>query len=61
MKTLADQIACAKRELALRRLVYRQRVAAKRMEQDEATHEIECMESIVKTLENQGVLPGFEV
>jgi hypothetical protein len=61
MKTLAEQIACAKRELALRRLVYRNRVAKNSMTQDEATHEIECMESIIKTLENQGVLPGFEV
>ncbi len=47
---LADQIACARRELALRRSVYPKWVRAGRMKQEEADREIVRMEAIVATL-----------
>lgn len=55
MKTIDEQLACAKRELALRRNVYPKWVG-KRMTQDKATHEIECMEAIIATLEYRKAL-----
>lgn len=51
MKTLKDQLACAQRELALRRSAYPKWVASKRMTQDKADHETGCMASIVATLQ----------
>lgn len=49
--TLEKQLACAKRELALRIRVYPTWVHAKRMNQFKAKEEIEAMRAIVKTLE----------
>lgn len=49
--TITDQLASAKRELRMRRRVYPQWVASKRLHQDTADHEIACMEAIVATLE----------
>lgn len=56
MKTIEQQVKCAKRELALRRAVMPKRVGAGRMTGDEARHEIECQEAIVKTLERAKML-----
>ena len=50
--SLSDQVACAKRELALRRRVYPQWVGAKRMNQFKAESEIQAMMAIVRTLED---------
>lgn len=52
MKPLTDQLACAKRELALRRNVYPRWVQERRKgwTPDKAKHEIDCMEAIVQTL-----------
>ena len=51
MKTLPEQLACAKREAAIRRRVYPQWVAkGQRMTQETAQHEIDCMEDIIRTL-----------
>jgi len=49
--TIEEQIACAKRELAMRRNVYRKWVSTGRMRQATADHEIAAMEAIVETLE----------
>lgn len=49
--TLTEQLACAKRELTLRRKVYPQFVRAKRMNPFKAEDEIKLMAAIVKTLE----------
>ena len=53
MKSLPDQLACAKRELALRKNVYPRWVQERRKDwtADKMRHEIECMEAIVGTLE----------
>lgn len=51
MKTIDEQLACAKRELALRHNVYPKWIANRRMTQDKAAHEIDCMEAIVATLQ----------
>ena len=53
MKTLTEQLACARRELALRRNTYPKWVASGRMKPEAATHETECMEAIVNTLQHQ--------
>jgi hypothetical protein len=56
MKTLPEQLASAKRELALRRNTYPKWIESKRMKQESADHEIDCMESIVATLEKMVML-----
>jgi phage gp16-like protein len=48
--TLDDQIACVRRELALRRSVYRRRVLDKKMTQDIADRELAHMEAVLETL-----------
>jgi hypothetical protein len=48
---LDKQVACAKRELALRKRVYPTWVTAKRMNQFKAEEEIAAMAAIVATLE----------
>jgi len=48
---LEVQVACAKRELALRRNVYPRMVAGKRMNVFKAEEEIAAMQAIVQTLE----------
>jgi hypothetical protein len=50
-KTLAEQIACVKREIAMRERVYPRWVAAGKMKDSQASHEIECMRAILATLE----------
>jgi len=49
--TLTDQLACARRELAMRRNVYPKWVATGRMKQQAAEHELQAMQAIVETLE----------
>jgi hypothetical protein len=46
--TMADKLACAERELKMRRRVYERWVADGRMSAGKAAHEIACMEEIVK-------------
>jgi hypothetical protein len=56
MKSLTEQLACCRRELALRRNTYPKWVAQSRMTQDAASHEIGCMEAVVTTLEKLQML-----
>jgi hypothetical protein len=49
--SLKEQLACAKRELALRRRVYPTFVAAKRMNVFKAEEEMDAMAAIVTTLQ----------
>ena len=49
--TLEQQLACATRELAMRRRVYPRWVEADRIPAEVATHEIQAMAAIVATLE----------
>lgn len=46
-----EQIACAKRELALRQRVYPAFVDRKKITADKASYEIEAMKAVLKTLE----------
>lgn len=48
---LADQIACVKREIAMRRKVYPRWVADGRMTQAKADRETAIMEAVLTTLE----------
>lgn len=50
MKTIEDQIACAKRELAIRERVYVKWVSTGKMTEAQYHHEIECMEAIASSL-----------
>lgn len=50
-KSYSEQLACLTRELALRRNTYRKWVAAGKMTQEKATHEIECMEAAIATVQ----------
>lgn len=51
MKSLAEQIKCVKRELAMRERVYPLWVARDKMKLDKAEFEIECMRAVLATLE----------
>jgi hypothetical protein len=53
---LADQIKCAKRELALRRSAYPKWVESGRMKREAADYEIAAMEAVLASLE--GLLSG---
>ncbi|HTK34594.1 MAG TPA: hypothetical protein VL358_04800 [Caulobacteraceae bacterium] len=48
---LADQIACVKRELALRRSAYPRWVAGHKLTQEKADHELAAMAAVLATLE----------
>ncbi len=50
---LKDQLACARRELALRRNAYPKWVASGRWKQRDADRELERMAAMVATLERQ--------
>ena len=58
MKTLSDQLTCAKRELALRNRCYPKWLSEGRgkLDANGVRHEIECMEAIVATLEKMLLL-----
>jgi hypothetical protein len=49
--TTADKLACARRELAIRQMVYPRKVDADLMSAGKAAHELACMEAIVKDYE----------
>ena len=49
-KTLDEQIASVQREIVMRNRVYKRWVADGRMTQDQASHEIACMEEVLRTL-----------
>ena len=57
MKTLDEQIESAERELAMRKRVYLKWVVAGKMNWLKARHEIECMESIIETLNRVATQP----
>jgi hypothetical protein len=50
MVTLAEQIAEAQRELALRRKCYPQWVKSGKLDAQDAYHQLQAMEAIVRTL-----------
>jgi hypothetical protein len=50
MKTPAELLACAKRELAMRKNAYPRWVKKGSLSPQSAEHEIECMQEIVKIL-----------
>ena len=50
MITLAEQIAEAQRELALRKKCYPAWVKSGKLDVGDATYQIRCMEAIVRTL-----------
>lgn len=50
-KSYSDQLACLARELALRRNTFKKWVLAGKMTQEKATHEIECMEAAIATVQ----------
>jgi hypothetical protein len=56
MITLDQQVACARRELALRRNVYPKWIEARKMTAEKAQWEIDTMEAIVATLEKMKTL-----
>jgi hypothetical protein len=49
--TLDAQIACVKREIALRKNVYPKWVMSGRMRAEAADHEINCMIAVLRSLE----------
>ncbi len=49
--TLEQQIACVRRELAMRQRVYPKWVTAGRMTQQQADHEVNAMTAVLATLE----------
>lgn len=51
MANLAQQIACVKREIAMRERVYSRRVADGKMKQQDADREIEAMRAVLETVE----------
>ena len=56
--THAEQLAAVEREIALRRRVYPNWVAAKKMSQDKADKEIAALEAVAKTLVRVDPLVG---
>ena len=54
--TIADQLTCAKRELALRKSCYPGWVRANKITREKADHEIAGMAAIVATLETVQML-----
>lgn len=51
MKSLADMLDAARRELAMRKSCYPKWIVSGRMTQAKADHEIACMEGIVERIE----------
>ena len=50
MITLAEQIAEAQRELALRRQCYPQWIKSGKLDSQDATHQLQCMAAIIRTM-----------
>lgn len=59
MKTIAQLVACAERELAIRKNVYPKWIGQK-LTADRCRHEIECMEQIVALLKDRTQPPPRE-
>lgn len=57
MKTIDEQIKCVQREIAMRERVYPAWVASGKMRQIKADHELDCMRSVLETLD--GVQGSF--
>jgi hypothetical protein len=49
--TLAEQIKCVDREIAMRSVVYPGRVRAGKMSQAKADYELACMREVLRTLQ----------
>ena len=49
--TLEQQMACVKREIAMRKNVYPKWVQSGRMKAEAADHEINCMTAVLRSLE----------
>ncbi len=49
--TIDQQIACVKREIAMRKNVYPKWVTSGRMKAEAADHEINCMTAVLRSLE----------
>jgi hypothetical protein len=49
--SLADQIRCVRREIAMREAVYPRRVSIKKMKQETADHELAAMRAVLATIE----------
>ena len=52
MKSITEQIECARRELKMRQRVYPKLVLSERMSKETALHEVQCMQAIIQTLED---------
>jgi hypothetical protein len=50
--TTADKLACARRELAMRRATYPRWVEQNKMSAGKAAHELACMEAIIADYED---------
>jgi hypothetical protein len=50
--TTADKLACAKRELAMRKNAYPRWVEQNKMSAGKAAHELACMEAIIADYED---------
>lgn len=50
--SLADQIECVKREIAMRESVYPRWVGARKMTQAKADRELACMRAVLETLQS---------
>lgn len=55
--TIADQIACVKREISLRQRVYPRWVQLRKMGEIKAEFEIACMQAVLETLLAASVPP----
>jgi len=58
--SLADQLACVRRELSLRARVYPRLIEQKSMTQAWATFQLEAMQAVLETLEALQVGPEQE-
>ena len=54
--SLADQIRCVEREIAMRERVYPKWVAAGRMKLDQSEREIDAMKAVLATVKAAGAL-----
>jgi len=50
--TTADKLACARRELAMRKQTYPRWVAQDKMSAGQAAHQLACIEAIVRDYED---------
>jgi len=48
--SLVEQIACVRREIAMRERVYTRQISAGRLKAESAAHEIAAMQAVLRTL-----------